>query len=212
MKTTKSEWSGWAYDSTVKLYTIKPNCLCRIPIIEPTNLKKFIKEHSIDSAFGFPESPGVITELPTGNHRIYGLHSREIGDFEPNENHPALYGNLICPENLFNLLYGITKFGEKLINGCVISIDGIKKNENYGWNIAVSPDHDLRENYPERFDDSLVESLGRTLSKYIESQGLSDKVTYSVFPKTIRWHNAPFSNGFWERYEERKAREDRLNR
>jgi hypothetical protein len=147
--------------------------------------------------YGCMGSPGVIVENPQGGHNIYGFHSRHPSMFDFEENR-FFYGRLGNPRNLLHLI-GHGGKSDRIVNGCVISINAVHGNDRkYDWSLWIAPDHDLREQFPEKFDDSLVESLERTVSDYIEKAGVSDRVRPAISSETAKMMGSPFHLAFYE--------------
>jgi len=180
-----------------------------LPPIAPRliSLKRTIEGKTTGCNNQLFHGPGVITENPDGSHNLFGLHSRHTyGNYTlyDETNNPGLYGSLVSPENLLQILIKSRQLLEveetrRVINGCVIELNTIlDKDRKYNWRIWISPDFDLREQYPERFDDNLVKSLEATVSKYIRSSDVEDKVACSVSPETVRLNGAAFSHQFYK--------------
>ncbi|GEM_PF-5760711 len=190
----------------MKLYTaVAPSIVKRFAT--EVGLNELVKEGSKGVyIYGGPTgSPGVIVENSRGGHNIYGLHSmhREgltvcMGDvFGSTDN--LLYGEGISsPEELLRHL-GRGKYIDKIVSGCVISMGAFRMDgRKDDWGIFVHPDHDLKDRYPEKFDDSLVNSLNKTVSDYIKDYGLSDKVKSFVCPGTLKLGGSEFHLAFYE--------------
>lgn len=146
-------------------------------------------------------SPGVIVENSQGGHDIYGLESRGVVWMLGDPKNKFLYGNLGSPGNLLELV-GHGYYGkDSVANGCEILITtNTKKDRKYDWSIIISPDHDLRNHYPAKFNDSLVENLERAVSNYIEDVGVSDKVQPVICSETLKLGDSPISHSFYKKW------------
>lgn len=148
------------------------------------------------SVFGFHGSPGIITQDQKGR---YNVHSVDISQqsFFP-LNHRLKKGNLQNPDNLCKILDLFTK-GEKVVTGCNVSINSLPFNSVHSWCIEVCPDYDLREIYPERFDDRLVKSLEQVAMNYIAQEEADNIATFNVspIPAIYLFKGNPMTNHFW---------------
>ena len=181
-------------ETRMKLYVGTMNAFGnRVPYLK--NLATILENRHYDDMTG---TPGIITENPEGDHNVYGLHNpfemldtsyvRKLKYFD--------YGALESPEKLFSLLEEDRR-DEKVINGCLIWIPDSYKSKVK--KIIISPDNDLREKYDESFNQGLVESLNRTVSSYIEREGLSGQVIPAIQAKTLMMSGSPFSMKHWGR-------------
>jgi hypothetical protein len=182
-------------DSEVRLYTTMPHVPGGpLSWFVPVSLNDAIGEKGLShrSLSCEGENPGVIVQNSDGSHSIYGLHS--IENLIYYRDTKGLYGYLESPKNLLKLIGHADKC-DAVINGCVIEIyTGSKKSL-----IRISPDFDLRTQFPERFDDSLVKSLERTISEYIFNAKTKEIIEGIVMSETVKCLGSPTSYGFWGR-------------
>ena len=181
-------------ETKMKLYVGLMNLFGnRVPCLK--NLATILDKGYYDEMIG---SPGIITENTEGAHNVYGLSNPfEILDTYVRKLKHFDYGALESPEKLFSLLEEDRR-GEKVINGCLIWIPS-DRDESKVKKIIISPDNDLREKYGEFFNENLVESLDRTVSSYIEREGLSGQIIPAIQTKTLMMDGSPFSMRYWNR-------------